>query len=40
MSADRAELYASVADHVVDTDDLSAEAAAATVLGLLADRAR
>ncbi len=40
MSADRADLYASVADHVVDTDDLSAEAAAATVLGLLADRAR
>ena len=38
MATDRAELYASVADDVVDTDDLDAEAAAATILARLPDR--
>lgn len=38
MAADRADLYASVADHSVDTDALGAEAVAAAVLALLPDR--
>ena len=38
MAADRAELYASVADAIVDTDELSADTAAAAVVVALLDR--